>query len=190
MWYGATMIDIHSKVQAAQERLTSELYDLFREALAGMASDVGRAKPAPKAAAKKAVVKKAVAKKPAAKKPVAKKAEPKKVIAKPVAVKPAAKKPVAKKAEPKKVIAKPEPKKAAKAPKPGKRIRRSLGQLKADAEKVTKLLAANKGGLRIEQINKLLGTSTRQLARPILKLLQDRKIRKAGDRRATVYFPG
>jgi 3-oxoacyl-ACP reductase-like protein len=77
------------------------------------------------------------------------------------------------------------PKKAA----PGKRIRRSGEQLLADAQKIVKLLASNKKGLRIEQINKQLGTATGVLARPIQKLLAEKKIRKEGDRRATVYFP-
>jgi 3-oxoacyl-ACP reductase-like protein len=87
--------------------------------------------------------------------------------------------------------AKPAPKAAApKKAKSGKRIRRSGAQLVADAQKVVKLLAANKKGLRIEQINKQLGTATKQLARPILKLLAEGKIKKTGEKRATVYFPG
>jgi hypothetical protein len=78
---------------------------------------------------------------------------------------------------------------SSKKPVPGKRIRRSGEQLLADAQRVAKLLAANRRGLRIEQINKQLGTATKQLARPILKLLSDRKIKKTGEKRATLYFP-
>jgi len=77
------------------------------------------------------------------------------------------------------------PKKAA----PGKRIRRSGAQLASDAQKIVKLLAANKKGLRIEQINKQLGTATKALARPILKLLEDGKIKKTGEKRGTIYLP-
>jgi hypothetical protein len=72
----------------------------------------------------------------------------------------------------------------------GKRIRRSDGQLMEVGGQVVQLLQANKKGLRIEQINKMLGTTTRQLSRPILKLLSNRQIRKIGDRRATTYFAG
>jgi hypothetical protein len=88
-----------------------------------------------------------------------------------------------------KAPAKPVAAKTAKPAKPGKRIRRSEDQLVADGEKVVKLLASNKKGLRVEQINKMLGASTSKLARPILMLLAEGKIRKEGERRATVYFP-
>jgi hypothetical protein len=54
---------------------------------------------------------------------------------------------------------------------------------------VVKLLTANKAkGWRVEQINKELGTTTRDLMRPISKLLAEGKIRKQGERRATTYF--
>ncbi len=45
-------------------------------------------------------------------------------------------------------------------------------------------------GLRIEQINKELGTSTRDLALPIRKLIADGAIRTEGAKRSTKYFPG
>jgi hypothetical protein len=86
--------------------------------------------------------------------------------------------------------AKPAPKAAApNKAEPGKRIRRSNEQLLADAQRVVKLLATNKKGLRIEQINEQLGTATKQLARPITKLLADGRIKKTGEKRATLYFP-
>ncbi len=71
---------------------------------------------------------------------------------------------------------------------PGKRLRRSGQQLLEDAQRVLKLLATNKKGLRIEQINARLGTPPKQLTRPIQKLLDDGKIRKQGQKRATTYF--
>jgi hypothetical protein len=43
-------------------------------------------------------------------------------------------------------------------------------------------------GLRIEQINKQLGTSTKDLALPIKKLIADKQIKVKGSRRATTYF--
>jgi len=42
--------------------------------------------------------------------------------------------------------------------------------------------------MRIEEINKALGTSTRELMRPIKKLLSTGQIQKRGDRRSTTYF--
>jgi len=79
------------------------------------------------------------------------------------------------------------PKKSA-APKAGKRERRSESTIMEVGGRVIKLLQGNKKGLRIEQINKALGTTTRQLARPIQKLLSTKKLRKSGERRATTYF--
>jgi predicted transcriptional regulator len=45
-------------------------------------------------------------------------------------------------------------------------------------------------GLRIEQINKELGTVTKELALPIRKLLADGTITSKGQKRSTTYFPG
>jgi predicted HTH transcriptional regulator len=44
-------------------------------------------------------------------------------------------------------------------------------------------------GLRIEQINKQLGTSTKDVARPIRKLLADGALKAKGKRRSTTYYP-
>lgn len=43
-------------------------------------------------------------------------------------------------------------------------------------------------GLRIEQINKELGTSTKDLALPIRKLIADGVIKTKGKKRSTTYF--
>jgi hypothetical protein len=43
-------------------------------------------------------------------------------------------------------------------------------------------------GLRIEQINKQLGTSTKDLALPIRKLVADGDIKTKGEKRSTTYF--
>jgi hypothetical protein len=45
-------------------------------------------------------------------------------------------------------------------------------------------------GLRIEQINKELGTTTKDLALPIRKLIAERVISAKGKKRSTTYFPG
>jgi hypothetical protein len=43
-------------------------------------------------------------------------------------------------------------------------------------------------GLRIEQINKQLGTSTKDLQLPIRKLISDGAIKTKGKKRSTTYF--
>jgi hypothetical protein len=43
-------------------------------------------------------------------------------------------------------------------------------------------------GLRIEQINKQLGTSTKDLALPIRKLIAEGAIKAKGQKRSTTYF--
>lgn len=45
-------------------------------------------------------------------------------------------------------------------------------------------------GLRIEQINKQLGTSTKDLALPIRKLIAEGYLKAKGKKRSTTYFPG
>ena len=45
-------------------------------------------------------------------------------------------------------------------------------------------------GLRIEQINKQLGTTTKDLALPIRKLISDGLLSVKGQKRSTTYYPG
>jgi len=45
-------------------------------------------------------------------------------------------------------------------------------------------------GMRIEQINKELGTTTKELALPIRKLIAESRITAKGQKRSTAYFPG
>jgi hypothetical protein len=45
-------------------------------------------------------------------------------------------------------------------------------------------------GLRIEQINKELGTTTKDLALPIRKLIADGLVSAKGNKRSTAYFLG
>lgn len=42
-------------------------------------------------------------------------------------------------------------------------------------------------GLRIEQINEKLGTTTKELALPVRRLIKSRLIRSTGERRGTTY---
>ena len=71
-----------------------------------------------------------------------------------------------------------------------KRIRRSSLPIASDADRILKLLQSNPGGLRIEQINERLGTSTQQLAPVMAKLSAEGRIGKHGQRRGTTYSVG
>jgi outer membrane biosynthesis protein TonB len=198
--------DLRAQIQAAAVRLTDELVGYFGEMLQSVVKDVtvgvADAKPLQKATVP---AKKAAAPKPAPKKaakPITKPA-PKKT-AKPAAAKPAPKKvaapkPPKKAAAPKpaikKAAAKPAkaaaPKAAKTAPAPksaGKSGRRSIKELDLAADKVAAFLKDRGAEMRIEEINKALGTSTRELMRPIKKLLSTGQIQKRGDRRSTTYF--
>ena len=67
-----------------------------------------------------------------------------------------------------------------------KRSQESLGALQ---DKLLGFVRSHPG-LRIEQINSELGTSTKDLALPIRKLVAAKKLRVQGQRRATKYFAG
>jgi hypothetical protein len=45
-------------------------------------------------------------------------------------------------------------------------------------------------GLRIEQINKQLGTTTKDLALPIRKMIAEGSLKTKGEKRSTMYFAG
>lgn len=44
-------------------------------------------------------------------------------------------------------------------------------------------------GLRIEEISKMIGISTKELALPVIKLFESKSITSKGNRRATRYYP-
>ena len=71
----------------------------------------------------------------------------------------------------------------------GKGIKRTSDELDQLSDKFVSFVKDNPG-LRIEQINKKLGTNTRDLALPIRKLLSDGVIKTKGQKRSTTYFPG
>jgi len=70
----------------------------------------------------------------------------------------------------------------------GTSSRRTIDELAVAGKQVVKLLQQQGGGMRIEEINRALGTSTRQLMRPVKMLLQEKRIKKTGQRRSTTYF--
>jgi hypothetical protein len=74
-------------------------------------------------------------------------------------------------------------------PRGGRGAKRTSADLEALSERFASFVKANPG-LRIEQINKQLGTTTKDLALPIRKLISDGVINAKGQKRSTMYFPG
>lgn len=74
-------------------------------------------------------------------------------------------------------------------PRGGRGAKRSSADLEALSERFASFVIANPG-LRIEQINKQLGTTTKDLALPIRKLISENRIKAKGQKRSTTYFPG
>jgi hypothetical protein len=74
-------------------------------------------------------------------------------------------------------------------PRGGRGAKRTAADLEALSERVATFVKANPG-LRIEQINKELGTTTKDLALPIRKLIADGVINAKGQKRSTTYFTG
>ncbi len=74
-------------------------------------------------------------------------------------------------------------------PRGGRGAKRSPEDLDALSDQFASFVKSNPG-LRIEQINKELGTTTKDLALPIRKLVSDGVIKVKGQRRSTKYFPG
>ena len=71
----------------------------------------------------------------------------------------------------------------------GRGAKRSSDELDKLADNFMTFVKENPG-LRIEQINKQLGTTTKDLALPIRKLLGEGAIHAKGQKRSTTYFPG
>jgi len=74
-------------------------------------------------------------------------------------------------------------------PRGGRGGKRTPADLEALSERVGSFVKTNPG-LRIEQINKQLGTTTKDLALPIRKLVADGVIATKGQKRSTTYFAG
>jgi hypothetical protein len=74
-------------------------------------------------------------------------------------------------------------------PRGGRGAKRTPADLAALSERVASFIKANPG-LRIEQINKQLDTTTKDLALPIRKLISEGAITAKGKKRSTTYFAG
>jgi hypothetical protein len=71
----------------------------------------------------------------------------------------------------------------------GRGAKRTGDELERLADQFHSFVAKHPG-LRIEQINKQLGTTTKDLALPIRKLISDGALKTKGTKRSTTYFPG
>jgi hypothetical protein len=74
-------------------------------------------------------------------------------------------------------------------PRGGRGGKRTPEDLEALSQQFGSFVKANPG-LRIEQINKQLGTTTKDLALPIRKLISEGVISTKGQKRSTTYFAG
>ena len=74
-------------------------------------------------------------------------------------------------------------------PRGGRGAKRSSADLQELSERFASFVSSSPG-LRIEQINKQLGTTTKDLALPIRKLISESRIKAKGQKRSTTYFPG
>lgn len=74
-------------------------------------------------------------------------------------------------------------------PRGGRGAKRTAADLEKLSEQFALFVKTNPG-LRIEQINKQLGTTTKDLALPIRKLISEGVINAKGQKRSTTYFPG
>jgi predicted HTH transcriptional regulator len=71
----------------------------------------------------------------------------------------------------------------------GRGAKRTANELEKMQDDFLAFVAKNPG-LRIEQINKQLGTTTKDLALPIRKLIADGSLKAKGKKRSTTYFAG
>jgi hypothetical protein len=84
---------------------------------------------------------------------------------------------------------------AAPAPSPsgrargGKRLRRNANDLAAAAQRIAAHVAKHPKGIRGEQVRKDLGIAKNHWLKPLGMALGSKKIRKTGEKRATLYFP-
>jgi len=71
----------------------------------------------------------------------------------------------------------------------GRGAKRTSEELDQLAEQFAQYVVKNPG-LRIEQINKSLNTTTKDLQLPIRKMIADGTLKVKGKKRSTQYFPG
>ena len=72
----------------------------------------------------------------------------------------------------------------------GRRTRRTDADVRADGEKILATLGKSPGGLRAEDLRAKLGMSRPAIGRPLKLLIGEGRVRKTGEKRATVYHLG
>lgn len=75
------------------------------------------------------------------------------------------------------------------APRVDRGAKRPASELEALRSRLVAFVKAQPG-LRIEQINKELGATTKELALPMRKLIAEGQVSAKGQKRSTTYFPG
>jgi hypothetical protein len=70
----------------------------------------------------------------------------------------------------------------------GRLARRSSADIAPVIERIVAKLKEHKGGLRSEQLQKVLHLTKREIVRPIAEALAGKKITKKGEKRSTTYF--
>ena len=70
-----------------------------------------------------------------------------------------------------------------------KGAKRPADEIERTKERLYEFIKGNPGQ-RVEQINKALGTTTKDLTLPLKKLIADKAVKTEGEKRATAYFPG
>jgi len=70
----------------------------------------------------------------------------------------------------------------------GKGEKRASDEIERTKLRVLDFVRRNPG-LRVEQINRELGTTTRELVLPLRKLIAEGQLRSEGEKRSTQYFP-
>ena len=70
-----------------------------------------------------------------------------------------------------------------------KGAKRPAGEIEQTKARLYDFIKSNPGQ-RVEQINKALGTTTKDLTLPLKKLIADKAVKTEGEKRATAYFPG
>jgi hypothetical protein len=71
----------------------------------------------------------------------------------------------------------------------GKRLRRSANDIAAVAGQIAAHVAKHPKGIRGEQVRKDLGIAKNHWMKPLGMALGAKKLRKTGEKRATLYFP-
>jgi hypothetical protein len=71
----------------------------------------------------------------------------------------------------------------------GKRLRRSANDITSTAEQIVAHVGKHPKGIRGEQVRKDLGIAKNHWMKPLGMALGSKKIRKTGEKRATLYYP-